>query len=59
MKIIQMIIEKYYNRMLRIYKMCKVCDNIEPPLKYLLKQTFTVAHLKRGAFKNFFKPLIL
>lgn len=32
MKIIQMIIEKYYNRMLKIYKMCKVCDNIEAPL---------------------------
>ena len=31
MKIIQMIIEKYYNRMLRIFKMCKVCDNIEAP----------------------------
>ena len=29
MKIIQMIIEKYYNRMLRIFKVFKMCDNIE------------------------------
>ena len=37
MKIIQMIIEKYYNRMLRMFKVCKVCEKkynfIRPPLK--------------------------
>ena len=33
MKIIQMIIEKYYNRMLRIYKVYKY----EPPLNRPLK----------------------
>ena len=36
MKIIQMIIEKYYNRMLRIYKVYKY----EPPLNSPFKINF-------------------